>query len=54
MSEPKYPYGKKVYIKKGFYRGYQATIQSYTEVKVKNQVTDIEESYILYNIKTIQ
>lgn len=49
--EPKYPFGKKVYIKKGFYRSYQAEIKSYTEVKVKNQHTEEEETIIIYKVR---
>ena len=49
--EPKYAYGRKVYIKKGFYRGYKAEIQSFQEVSVKNQKTDEEETIILYTLR---
>jgi hypothetical protein len=48
--EPKYAYGMKVYIKKGFYRGYKANIKSYVEVKVKNQKTEEEETIITYTV----
>jgi len=49
--EPKYAYGRKVYIKRGFYRGYKADIISYEEVKTKNQKTDEEETVIIYKLR---
>ena len=48
---PKYPYGSKVYIKKGFYRGYKAEVKSYEKISLKNTETNEEENYILYNVK---
>lgn len=51
MSEPKFPYKSQVYIKKGFYRGYKATVESFTPVTIKNQETGEEENYNLYKIK---
>lgn len=51
MKEPKYPYGKKVYIKKGFYRGYIGEIKEFKIITTKNQETSEEEEYILYGLK---
>jgi len=51
LNEPKYPYGKKVYIKKGFYRGYIGEIKEYEVITTKNQETSEEETYILYRLK---
>lgn len=51
MLEPKFNHGKKVYIKKGFYRSYKGEIRSYEEVKTRNQKTDEEETIIQYVIK---
>jgi hypothetical protein len=49
--EPKYSYGKQVYIKRGFYRGYRAEIKEYEKVSIKNQETNEEQAYILYRVK---
>jgi len=49
--EPKYSYGKQVYIKKGFYRGYKAEIKEYEKVSIKNIETSEEQTYILYKVK---
>ena len=49
--EPKYNYGKQVYIKKGFYRSFKAEVRSFEIVKTKNQKTEAEEETILYNVK---
>lgn len=49
--EPKHAYGKKVYIKKGFYRGYRAEVKSFKEITLKNQATQEEETYIQYGVK---
>ena len=49
--EPKYNYGKKVYIKKGFYRSFQAEVRSFELVKTKNQKTEELEETIIYNVK---
>lgn len=49
--EPKFNYGKKVYIKRGFYRSYTAEVRSFEEVKVKNQKTDEIETTIVYKVK---
>lgn len=51
MVEPKYAYGRKVYIKRGFYRGYKADIVSFAEVKTKNQKTEEEYTTIIYTVR---
>lgn len=51
--EPKYSYGKKVYIKLGFYRGYTATINSFKEIKIKIQETNEEVTFIQYGVKIL-
>jgi hypothetical protein len=48
--EPKFAYGNIVYIKKGFFRGYKATIKAFEEIKVKNQKTEEEENFIRYEV----
>ena len=49
--EPKYNYGKIVYIKKGFYRSFKAEIRSFEIVKTKNQKTEEEQETIIYSVK---
>jgi pectin methylesterase-like acyl-CoA thioesterase len=48
--EPKYAYGRKVYIKKGFYRGYTAIIRKFDKVTVHNTDKDEDETNIMYEV----
>jgi hypothetical protein len=49
--DPKFNFGKMVYIKKGFYRSYKAEVKSFSIVKVLNQKTGDEQESILYRVK---
>ena len=48
--EPKYSYGRKVYIKKGFYRGYTAIIKKFDKVTIHNVEKDEDETNIMYEV----
>jgi hypothetical protein len=49
--EPKFNYGRKVYIKRGFYRTYTADVREFREVEVLNQKTGEKQLEIWYKVK---
>lgn len=49
--EPKFNFGKIVYIKRGFYRSYKAEVKSFEVIKTFNQKTGEEMEAILYKVK---